>query len=143
MTPTQRTAAGTLTQCTLRTRTQKRVGEAVQAEDLSCETVCNSWQSGAFLFETVPCVLYILEKFSSTPEQAIIRAATDTKDNDTATSIVAAAMGALHGPAAFPPRWRNGLTGRTLHPPDEVDDGKIHKLIAAAKQCFWDSLAPQ
>lgn len=73
-----------------------------QGDRISCEEACNSWQSGAFLLETVPSVLYILERYSETPEEAVVRAATDTKDNDTIASIVAAAMGAMHGRAAFP-----------------------------------------
>ena len=58
---------------------------------------CEEWHSGAFLLETVPCVLYILAKHAHDPEEALVRAVNDTRDNDTIAAIVGAAVGALHG----------------------------------------------
>jgi ADP-ribosylglycohydrolase len=49
--------------------------------------LCNSWHSGAFLLETVPSVLYILMRHADDPEEAIVRAVNDTKDNDTIAAI--------------------------------------------------------
>ena len=94
---------------------------------------CERWHSGAYLLETIPCVLYILARHGNDPEQAIIRAVNDTKDNDTIAAIVGAAVGALHGKTAFPKRWLDGLSGRT----EADDDGHIFDVIEEAKRVFW------
>ena len=91
---------------------------------------CNDWYSGAFLLETVPSVLFILERHGNDPEKAIIRAVNDTRDNDTVAAIVGAAVGALHGLESLPDRWRLGLLGRT----EADDDGRVQELVAAAKE---------
>ena len=91
--------------------------------------LCNSWHSGAFLLETVPSVLYILMRHADDPEEAIVRAVNDTKDNDTIAAIVGAAVGALHGKAKIPPRWIEKLSGRTT----DRDDGRIFELLASAR----------
>lgn len=85
---------------------------------------CNRWHSGAYLLETLPSVLYILETCGHDPELAIVRAVNDTRDNDT----IAAIVGALHGKEALPRRWREQLLGRT----QENDDGKVFQVI---RQC--------
>jgi len=93
---------------------------------------CESWYSGAFLLETVPCVLYILACHAGDPEEAIVRAVNDTRDNDTVAAIVGAAVGALHGLRALPERWRRNLLGRT----GENDDGRVFELIEWARARF-------
>jgi ADP-ribosylglycohydrolase len=100
---------------------------------LSVADACARWQSGAYLVETVPSVLYILMRHGHDPEDAIIRAATDTADNDTIAAIVGAAVGALHGKAALPRRWIENLSGRTKRD----DDGRIFQLLDAARQKWW------
>lgn len=90
----------------------------------------NYWYSGAYLLETMPTVLYILMQYGDDPAEAIIRAVTDSKDNDTVGAIVGAAMGALHGSDALPSRWKNGLTGRTT----ADDDGRVFELLDMAEQ---------
>lgn len=90
------------------------------------------WYSGAFLLETVPSVLFILMRHAHDPEEAIIRAVNDTKDNDTIAAIVGAAVGALHGRQKIPEPWLKNLAGRTA----EQDDGRIYELLKAA-QSFW------
>ncbi len=94
---------------------------------------CDYWYSGAFLLETVPCVLYILMRHGDDPEEAIVRAVNDTRDNDTVAAIVGAAVGALHGRKALPQRWLDGLSGRTT----DGDDGRIFDLIRQARQRWW------
>jgi ADP-ribosylglycohydrolase len=89
---------------------------------------CESWYSGAFLLETVPSVLYVLARHAEDPEEAIVRAVNDTRDNDTAAAIVGAAVGALHGRRALPDRWQRNLLGRTR----EDDDGRVFELIEQA-----------
>ncbi len=111
----------------------KHVCEEALDKGLTVEKACNWWGSGANLFETVPSVLYILTTYSHNPEEAIVRAVNDTKDNDTVAAIVGAAVGALHGIRGFPERWIKKLTGRTRRD----DDGQIFKLILQAKQVFW------
>jgi len=103
-------------------------------QGLSVRDACNSWYSGAYLFETVPSVLYILMTYGDDPEQAIIAAVNETKDNDTIAAIVGAAVGALHGKSALPERWLTGLLGRTK----ASDDGYVFELINRSKRTFWD-----
>jgi ADP-ribosylglycohydrolase len=109
--------------------THEQVRQAL-AEDLPVVEACNRWHSGAYLLETVPCVLYILYRHADDPEEAILRAVNDTSDNDTVAAIVGAAVGALHGRSALPERWIRGLLGRTA----AADDGRRFKLIAQARE---------
>jgi len=111
---------------------EDRVGEAYR-QGLSVLEACDSWYSGAFLLETVPSVLYVLMRHGDDPEEAIIRAVNDTKDNDTIAAIVGAAAGALHGKAAIPPRWIDNLSGRTM----VNDDGAIFRLLREARRLWW------
>jgi ADP-ribosylglycohydrolase len=90
------------------------------------------WYSGAYLLETVPTVLHILMRHAADPEEAIIRAVNDTKDNDSIAAIVGAAVGALHGCTRLPERWKRGLLGRT----QEGDYGWIFELIDGAIRRF-------
>jgi len=113
---------------------QKRIDEA-RRKGLSAVDACNEWHSAAFLLETMPCVIYILMRHGHEPEEAIVRAVNDTKDNDTVAAIVGAAVGALHRKAGLPERWVTGLTGRTA----ERDDGQIQRLVLESKRVWWDS----
>ena len=81
----------------------------------------------------MPCVIYILMQHGHQPEEAIVRAVNDTKDNDTVAAIVGAAVGALHGKDKLPARWVSGLLGRTT----ADDDGRIFELLTKAEQVFW------
>ena len=72
------------------------------------------WYSGAFLLETIPTVLLLLARHGHDPEEALVRAVNDTRDNDTVAAIVGAAVGALHGRDALPHRWSEGLSGRVV-----------------------------
>ena len=100
---------------------------------LSVKEACSWWYSGAFLLETVPSAIYILMRHGHDPEEAIVRAVNDTKDNDTIAAIVGAAVGALHGKGAIPNRWVQNLSGRTT----DYDDGKVFELVIKAKIKFW------
>ena len=100
--------------------------------DLTSLEACEEFQSGAYLVETVPCVLYLLMRHGHNPEEAIVRAVNDTRDNDTVAAIVGAAVGALHGVRALPARWVQGLTGRTM----DHDGGRVFELLAQA-QAKW------
>jgi len=91
------------------------------------------WHSGAYLLETVPSALYILMVYGHDPEEAIVRAANDTVDNDSIAAIVGAAVGALHGRKAIPQRWLGNLLGRTA----ERDDGRVFELLSGARGVFW------
>lgn len=91
---------------------------------------CNRWYSGAYLLETMPSVIYILMRHGHDPEEAIVRAVNDTRDNDTVAAIVGAAVGALHGRDAIPQRWIANLSGRTT----DRDDGKVFELIRDARR---------
>lgn len=102
---------------------------------MSTLEACNSWYSGAYLLETVPSVLFILMQHANDPEEAIIRAVNDTRDNDTVAAIVGAAVGALHGREALPQRWIENLSGRTTN----RDDGQVFSLIEQARNTFWSN----
>jgi len=112
---------------------QEKVPWAI-SESLSVLEAGQAWYSGAFLLETVPSVLHILALHGEDPEEAIIRAVNDTRDNDTIAAIVGAAVGALHGRDALPSRWIKNLSGRT----SESDDGKVFDLIESARFRFWE-----
>jgi ADP-ribosylglycohydrolase len=111
----------------------RNVCEEALRKGLDTEEACSWWGSGANLFETVPSVLYILAKHGHNPEEAIIRAVNDTKDNDTAGAVVGAAVGALHGLEAIPERWLKGLKGIIR----EGGGGAVFRAIFQAKQVFW------
>jgi ADP-ribosyl-[dinitrogen reductase] hydrolase len=108
------------------------------AENLSVLEACQRWHSGAYLLETMPCVLYILARHAGSLEEALVRAVNDTKDNDTIAAIVGAALGALHGRHAIPERWIEGLLGRL----GSADDWHLFALIEEAKQVFWKTNEP-
>jgi ADP-ribosyl-[dinitrogen reductase] hydrolase len=110
---------------------EQRVAHALERE-LETVAACDAWYSGAYLLETMPSVLLILCRYGHDPEQAIIRAANDTKDNDTVAAIVGAAVGALHGRKRLPARWIDGLSGRTR----DADDGRVFELLARARE-LW------
>src|SRR5439155_6917449 len=80
-----------------------------KSEGLSILDACQRWHAGAFLMETLPSVLYILMHHANNPEEALIRAVNDTKDNDSIAAIVGAAVGAIHGFGRFPKPWLNHL----------------------------------
>jgi len=86
------------------------------------------WYSGAYLLETIPTVMHIVARHGHEPVEAIETAVNDTRDNDTVAAIVGAAMGAAHGTAWIPQRWRDGLLGRT----GADDDGRVFELVEAA-----------
>jgi len=90
------------------------------------------WRYGSYLLETVAAVLHILALYSHDPDQAIIRAVNDTRDNDTIAAIVGAAVGALYGVSALRPKWLEHLTGRIA----VKDDGTVQKLTDAAVRKF-------
>ncbi len=87
------------------------------------------WHSGAYLLETVPMVLFIVCRYLEDPQEALIRAATDTWDNDTIGACVGALLGARHGTAPWRD-WLPRLTGRT----NLVDNGKVNELIMRLRQ---------
>jgi len=99
-------------------------------ENLSIVEACNNWYSAAYIFETVPCVLYILMKHGDSFENAIIRAVNDTWDNDTTAAIVGSVLGALHGRSGIPKRWLDNLSGRTT----DSDDGKLFEILRETRE---------
>jgi ADP-ribosylglycohydrolase len=108
---------------------EERVTEAYRA-GLSTVDACNQWHSGAFLLETVPSMLYILMARGNDPEEAIVRAVNDTRDNDTIAAIVGAAMGALYGREGLPHRWIVHLPQQTA----EQETQRIFTLLADARR---------
>ena len=95
----------------------------------SVRTAQARFYSGAYLLETVPCVLLVLARHARDPEEAIVRAVNDTRDNDTVAAIAGAVVGALHGAQALPRRWREGLLGRVV---GDGPDGELFEVIGRA-----------
>src|SRR6266404_896065 len=96
-----------------------------QQAQSTCLEASMLWYSGAYLLETVPTALHILMQHAADPEEAIVRAVNDTRDNDSIAAVVGAAVGALHGYERLPERWRIGLLGRT----QQSDDGRVFELV--------------
>ncbi len=115
----------------LSTFMEENIRDALE-RNLPALEACDRWYSGAFLLETVPSAIYILSLHADEPEEAIIRAVNDTRDNDTVAAIVGAAVGALHGRKALPERWIENLLGRT----QQDDDGQVFQLISEAKRTW-------
>jgi len=109
------------------------VGQALSSGQ-SVREACERWGSSAYLLETVPSVLFILERHAASPREALLSAVNDTVDNDTVAAIVGAAVGALHGRRGLPEEWIAGLLGRTA----EDDDGYVFELIERARRRFWE-----
>ena len=107
----------------------------VEREQVDTVDACDAFYSGAYLLETMPCVILLLTRYGHDPQEAIVRAVNDTKDNDTIAAIVGAAVGALHGRAALDEAWISGLTGRTM----SDDDGRVFELLEQACQRFGAS----
>ncbi|MEL6345117.1 MAG: ADP-ribosylglycohydrolase family protein [Myxococcota bacterium] len=103
------------------------------ADRRSTAAICDSMHSGAYLLETVPCALVLLERHGHDPEEALIRAVNDTKDSDTLGAIVGAMVGALHGRRALPDRWISGLEGRLSK---HGLPGEVQALIEAGVSRF-------
>lgn len=101
-------------------------------EGLNVIPACDRWYSGAYLLETIPSALYILAHHATDPEEAMVRAVNDTRDNDTVAAIVGAAVGALHG-KALPASWISGLSGRLAG----KDDGRVFELIDATRKKWF------
>lgn len=136
--------AGVLSSVEPETRYRQRIPEAVKMWKLSefldeevrrayhdgCTLLeaQRRWYSGAYLLETVPCVLFALMCHAGNPEEAILRMVNDTRDNDTIAAITGAVVGALHGKARLPERWVSRLSGRTA----KADDGRVFEILARA-----------
>ena len=108
-------------------------GDALERR-LSARAACDRAYSGAYVLETATSALIILALHGDDPEEAIVRAVNDTRDNDTIGAIVGSAVGALHGAAALPRRWKDSLLGRTRID----DDGAVFTLINESRKTFWD-----
>jgi len=111
------------------------------SDGLSVRDACDWWHSGSYLMETVPTALFILARHAHDPEEALVRAVNDTKDNNTIAAIVGAVVGALHGRSGLPGRWIKGLLGRI----GAADDGQLFEFALKATGgtvCRADDLRP-
>jgi len=92
------------------------------------------WYSGAYLLETMPTTLSIVAQYIDAPTTALLVAVNDTWDNDTIASMVAAAMGARHGLAAFDPAWLASILAIDAREAQAVPGDS---LVAAIESCRW------
>ncbi|MEW6278155.1 MAG: ADP-ribosylglycohydrolase family protein [Candidatus Eremiobacterota bacterium] len=86
---------------TLTAHLRRLVPEARQ-RNLTASQAMREWGSGPYLIETVPCLLYILERHAHEPAEALRLALEESFDSATLGPLVGAALGALHGRAALP-----------------------------------------
>lgn len=108
--------------------------------DISVEKLGSYIGSGAYLLETVPIVLYIIMKYFDNPEEALIQAINNTKDNDTIGAIVGTTFGAMYGVSSFKPSWISNLSGKTR----KYDTGEIFRLIENSETFLkkrWSNLS--
>ncbi|MBI3925202.1 MAG: VWA domain-containing protein [Armatimonadetes bacterium] len=70
---------------------------------LSAGRAHREWGSSSYLLETVPTVLYILERYGTRPAKALRKATQGSADPGSLGALVGAALGALHG---VQPGWR-------------------------------------
>lgn len=116
-----------------------RALERAEAERWDTATACAAWGSSGYLLEALPSVLWILSRHAGDPEAALVRAVNDTEDSDRIAALVGTAVGALHGRAALPERWVQGLLGRT----GAADDGQLFRLLAEAVRLSGDRIAAE
>jgi ADP-ribosylglycohydrolase len=114
---------------TLSDFTRQQLTQALN-ENWSIETACTRWGSGAYLLETIPCMLYILCKHLDNFEPAVTSAVNATFDNDTIASLVATLIGTIHGKSSIPTRWLENLPGQISGP----DNTTIYDLIEQANR---------
>ncbi len=108
---------------------EQQVPQALR-QGKSIRSAGEHWYSGAYLLETVPTVLHLLECHFDDPEEAMVRAVTDTWDNDTIAALVGMVLGALHGASAFPHSWRASLSERTT----DSDAGRLSRAYGTLRQ---------
>lgn len=108
-----------------------------EAEHWDTATACAAWGSSGYLLEALPSVLWILSRHAADPEEALIRAVNDSEDSDRIAALVGTAVGALHGRAALPERWVQGLLGRT----GAADDGRVFRLLEEAVRLSGSRIA--
>ncbi len=77
----------------------------------------------------MPTVFYILMRRGHDPEEPIVWAVNDTKDDDTAAAIFEATVRALNGRSGLPNRWIENLQGRT----PKSEDGRLFELFETVR----------
>lgn len=103
-----------------------RVASAADSLDQMPDAFFEDCYSGAFILESFPAAIYCFLRYADDPEEALVVAATETRDSDTIASMAGNFAGALYGADAMPDRWRNNL---------EFHDELCHlaeKLLAAS-----------
>jgi len=63
------------------------------------------------VFDTIGSSLYLFLRFLSSFEESLVNSVSFGGDTDTIAAIVGSMSGALHGEAAIPARWLNGVEG--------------------------------
>ncbi|QWZ09243.1 ADP-ribosylglycohydrolase family protein [Nocardioides panacis] len=94
----------------------ERIGEVKALLGAPVERVLGHFYNGAFVLETMPVVLWLLLTYADDPEEGLVAAVMGGRDADTIAAILGNLLGALHGVAAFPARWR----GENLEAHDEL-----------------------
>lgn len=74
------------------------------------------FSSACYIDQAVPATIYLAQKYSNFPEQALIANTMCGGDNAGRGAVMGALLGALHGVAGWPARWVDGL----LNPPPTV-----------------------
>ena len=74
-----------------------------------------------YVDEAVPAVLYLAWKYADAPEDALVANTMAGGDNCHRGAVLGALLGAAHGEAAWPGRWRQGLLRRPELPPRQAE----------------------
>lgn len=97
---------------------RQRIGEVTDWLDAPIEAVVDHFYNGAFVLETTPVVLWSLCRYADDPERGLVEVVMRGRDADTNAAMLSNLLGALHGPDAFPDRWR----GAHLEAADELQN---------------------
>ena len=84
------------------------------------------FSSACYIEHSFPCLLYLAYKYRSSPEAALIANTNAGGENVHRGAALGAVMGAAHGVAAWPQRWREGLHAK------EALQGEIESFLEAA-----------
>jgi len=86
-----------------------RVAEIPGMLHLDADDAFDHFHNGAFVLESLPSALWCFLRHADDPETALVVAASGGRDSDTVAAMVGGYVGALHGVAALPERWRADL----------------------------------
>jgi ADP-ribosylglycohydrolase len=92
-----------------RVRLSERIADVVTWLDRTWQDVTAHTWTGAYVLESLPAAIWFFVRYSDDPEECLVRAASVGHDSDTIAAMAGNMIGAYHGLAALPDRWRDDL----------------------------------